>query len=147
MAPSHELRQAINGSALQSERLISKGYTNAEKALAGNYAVGDERRIAGIDQERREVLLGGGEHGTVGWKPGEIAGSRGGSEVYRAEAIELRAGDRVLWTRNDKALGLVNSHTAEVAAVTGGWVSFRLENGRMLSLNEGDPQMRHLDHA
>ena len=55
MAPSHELRQEINGhirerlaregrihgAAMQSERLVSRGYTNAEKALAANYAVGD----------------------------------------------------------------------------------------------------------
>ena len=55
MAPSHELRQEINGHirerlaregrihgpVMQSERLVSQGYTNAEKALAGNYAVGD----------------------------------------------------------------------------------------------------------
>ena len=154
----------IHGPALQSERLVSKGYTHAEKALAGNYAVGDvvafhrpykrigvekgdERRVAGVDHVRREILLDGGEGGAVCWKPGEIAGRRGGSEVYRAEAIELRTGDRVRWTRNDKTLGLVNSHTAEVVAVTRGRVSFRLEDGRMLSLNEGDPQLRHLDHA
>ena len=31
--------------------------------------------------------------------------------------------------------------------MAGGRVSFRLEDGRMLSLNEGDPQLRHLDHA
>ena len=80
MVPNHELRQAINGHirerlarenridgpAFQSERLVSKGYTDAEKALAGNYAVGDvvafhrpykrigvekgdERRVAGVD--------------------------------------------------------------------------------------------------
>ena len=55
MAPSHELRQAINGHirerlaregrihgpAMQSERLVSMGYTNAEKALAANYGAGD----------------------------------------------------------------------------------------------------------
>ena len=49
MAPSHELRQAFNGHirerlargapyhgpAMQAERLVSRGYTNAEKALAG----------------------------------------------------------------------------------------------------------------
>ena len=143
----------IHGPALQSERLISKGYTNAEKAFAGNYAVGDvvafhrlykrigvekgdERLVAGVDHKGREVLLDGGEGGTVRWKLGEIAGRRGGSEVYRAEAIELRAGDRVRWTRNDKALGLVNSHIAEVMAVIGGRVSFRLEDGRMLSLTK-----------
>ncbi len=178
MAPSHELRQAINGHirerlaregrihgpVLEGERLVSKGYTNAEKALAGNYAPGDvvafyrpyrrigvekgdERQVAGVDHERREVLLDGGEGGTVRWKPGEIAGRRGGSEVYRVETIGLRAGDRVRWTRNDQALGLVNSHTAEVTAVTGGRVSFRLEDGRMLTLGASDPQLRHLDHA
>ena len=93
------------------------------------------------------VLLDGGKGGSVRWNPGAIAGRRDGSEVYRAEAIELRAGDRVRWTRNDKALGLVNSQTAEAVAVAGGRVFFRIEDGHMLSLNEGDPQLRHLDHA
>ena len=82
MVPGHELHEGINGHvrerlaregrihgpALQSERLISKGYTNAEKALAGNYAVGDvvafhrpykrigvekgdERLVAGVDHK------------------------------------------------------------------------------------------------
>ena len=31
--------------------------------------------------------------------------------------MELRAGDRIRWTRNDAGLGLVNSQTAEVPAV------------------------------
>ena len=101
MAPSHELRQAINGHirerlvregrirgpAMVSERLVSKGYTNAEKALVGNYAPGDvvafhrsykrlgvekgdERRVAGIDHEARSVMLEGWDGGTVAWKPG-----------------------------------------------------------------------------
>ena len=86
MAPSHELRQAINGHirerlaregrihgpALEAERLVSKGYTNAEKALAGNYAAGDvvafhrpykrlgvekgdERRVVGVDHKASAV--------------------------------------------------------------------------------------------
>ena len=63
----------IHGPAMESERLVSQGYTNAEKALAGNYAVGDtlwrstaptsgsaiekgdERRVVGIrSQEPRK---------------------------------------------------------------------------------------------
>ncbi len=178
MAPSHELRQTVNGHirerlaregrihgpALRTDRLVSKGYTNAEKALAGNYAPGDvvafhrpykrigvgkgdERRVLGVDHERREVLLEESDGGAVRWKPGEIAGRRGGSEVYRIKGIELRAGDRIRWTRNDKALGLVNSGTAEITGVKDNRVSFRLEDGRTLSLGEGDPQLRHLDHA
>ena len=178
MAPSHELRQEINGhirerlaregrihgSALESERLVSKGYTNAEKALAGNYAVGDvvgfhrpykrigvvkgdERRVTGVNHKAREVVLEGKDGGTVGWKPGEIGGRRSGSEVYRTEGIELRAGDRIRWTRNDAGLGLVNSRTAEVLSVGNGRVTFQLEDSKKLELGRNDPQLRHLDHA
>ena len=178
MAPSHELRQQINGHirerlaregrihgpAMESERLVSKGYTNAEKALADNYAPGDvvafhrpykrigvakgdERRVIGVDYRSREVLLDDGGGGSVAWKPQQIGGRRGGSEVYRVEEIELRAGDRVRWTRNDAGLGLVNSRTAEVVKVAHGRVTFRLEDGKTLELGQGDPQLRHLDHA
>ena len=84
MAPSHALREGINeivrerlvrdgavhGPAMQSERLVSKGYTNAEKSLSANYAAGDvvafhrpykrlgvekgdELRVAGVDRAAR----------------------------------------------------------------------------------------------
>ena len=178
MAPSHALRQAINGHirerlaredrihgpTMESERLVSHGYTNAEKALAANYGVGDvvafhrpykrigvekgdERRVMGVDHKARAVLLDDRHGGKVAWKPEEIGGRRGGSEVYRAEEIELRAGDRIRWTRNDAGLGLVNSRTAEVLRVANGRVTFRLEDGKTLELGKGDPQLRHLDHA
>ncbi|MDE0658014.1 MAG: relaxase domain-containing protein [Gammaproteobacteria bacterium] len=178
MAPSHELRLRINGQireelvregrlhgpAMRAERLVSKGYTQAEKALAGNYAKGDvvafyrtykrigvekgnERRVAGVTPDGRTVLLDDGKGGTVPWKPAQIGGRKGGTEVYRAEGIELRAGDRIRWTRNDDGLGVVNSRTAEVLRVGNGRVAFRLEDGRRLELGAGDPQLRHLDHA
>ncbi|MDE0276804.1 MAG: relaxase domain-containing protein [Defluviicoccus sp.] len=178
MAPSHELRRQINGHirerlaregrlhgpAMESERLVSKGYTNAEKALAANYSPGDvvafhrpykrigvekgdERTVMGVDHKRREVLLDDGKGGRTSWKPREIGGRRGGSEVYKVEEIELRAGDRVRWTRNDTGLGLVNSRTAEVLKVANGRVAFRLEDGKTLELGRDDPQLRHLDHA
>ena len=51
------------------------------------------------------------------------------------------------WTRNDAGLGLVNSRTAEVAEIRDGRVTFRLEDGRKLELDNNDPQLRHLDHA
>ena len=178
MAPSHELRQQINGHirerlaregrlhgpAMASERLVSKGYTNAEKALAANYAPGDvvafhrpykrigvgkgdERTVIGVDHKRREVLLDDGKGGRAAWKPGQIGGRKGGTEVYKVEEIELRAGDRIRWTRNDAGLGLVNSRTAEVLKVANGRVTFRLEDGKTLEFGKGDPQLRHLDHA
>ena len=178
MAPSHALRGAINGHirerlaregtiqgpAFQGERLVSHGYTRAEKALAANYAPGDvvafhrpykrlgvekgdERRVVGVDYGSSTVMLEGRGRQTVPWKPGQVAGRNGGTEVYRAEAIEFRAGDRVRWTRNDKNLGLVNSRTAEVVSAGQDRVSFRLEDGQALALGRSDLQLRHLDHA
>ena len=178
MAPSHELREGINahirerlaregriaGPALHTQRLVSRGYTNAEKALAANYSPGDvvafhrpykrlgvekgdERRVESVDHGKRIVHLEGPDGATVAWKPSEIGGRRGGAEVYRPETIELRAGDRIRWTRNDAGLGLVNSGAADVAGVRNGRVTFTLEEGGKLTLTPGDPQLRHLDHA
>ena len=178
MAPSHALRENINsivrerlvrdgivhGPALAAERLVSRGYTNAEKALAANYAPGDvvafhrpykrlgvekgdELRVAGVNHRARTVELEAGDGRTVVWEPERLAARSGGVEVYRTDEIELRAGDRIRWTRNDTGLGLVNSQTAEVVAVKDGRVAFRLEDGRRLDLAPGDPQLRHIDRA
>ncbi len=178
MAPSHALRREINGhirerlardgvihgSAFAGGRLVSHGYTSAEKAVAGNYAPGDvvafhrqykslgvakgdERRVAGVDQRKGIVTLEGPEGKSVQWRPRHVGARRGAVEVYRTERMELRAGDRVRWTRNDDGLRLVNSDTAEVAAVRGDRVTFRLGDGRTLELGRDDPQLRHLDHA
>ena len=178
MAPSHALREGINaivrerlirdgavhGPDMETERLISKGYTKAEMTLAANYSAGDvvafhrpykrlgvekgdELRIKGVDRKARMVTLEGKDGRSFAWEPGRIAARSGEVEVYRAEAMELRAGDRIRWTRDDTGLGLVNSQTAEVAAVRGGTVTFRLEEGRMLDLSAADPQLRHIDRA
>ena len=178
MTPSHALRQAVNehirerltregriaGPVLQTQRLVSRGYTRAEKALASNYEAGDvvafhrpykrlgvekgeERRVERVDRKNRTVHLEGLDGSTVAWKPSEIGGRQGGTEVYRCESTELRAGDRIRWTRNDKALGVVNSGMAEVLGVRNGRVTFRLEEGGTLTLTPGDPQLRHLDRA
>ena len=143
---------------------MSRGYTRAEKALAADYVPGDvvafhrpykrigvekgdERRVVEIDHRNRAVMLEGRNGGTVEWKPVEIAGRTGGAEVFRIEEIELRAGDRVRWTRNDRDLKLVNSRAAEVVAVNEDRVSFRLDDGRMLDLDGKQSQLRHVDHA
>ena len=90
MAPSQAIRERINeivrerlvrdgtvhGPAMTSERLVAKGYTNAEKTLSSNYArddivafhrpykrlgveKGDELRVAGVDRKARAVMLEG----------------------------------------------------------------------------------------
>ena len=154
----------VHGPAFLTERLVSRSYTNPEKSLAANYTIGDvvgfhrpykrigvekgdELRVAGVDHANGAVILERGDGRTVRWEPGRIAARSGGVEVYRVEQMELRSGDRVRWTRNDKDLGLVNSQTAEVTNVRGDCVTFRLEDGRNLDMTAADPQLRHVDRA
>ena len=154
----------VHGPAMAAERFVSRGYTSAEKTLAANYRTGDvvafhrpykrlgvekgdELRVAGVDHRTRTVNLQGEDGRSVAWEPNRLAARADGVEVYKTESMELRAGDRIRWTRNDAGLGLVNSQTAEVATVRGGKVTFRLEDGRMLDLVPGDPQLRHIDRA
>ena len=110
-------------------------------------AKGDERRVAGVDRRTGTVTLEGLEERPVQGRPREVGARRGAVEVYRTDRMELRAGDRVRWTRNDDGLGLVNSDTAKVAVVRGGRVAIRLGDGRTLELGRDGPQLRHLDHA
>ncbi len=94
----------IHGPAFNGGRLVSHGYTNAEKALTANYspgdvvafhrpykrlgvAKGDELAVAGADHEKGAVMLEGKDGASVVWKPGEVAGRSGGVEVYRTEGI------------------------------------------------------------
>ena len=177
MAPSHAMRQTVNshirehlaregvihGPALDGERLVSRGYTSAEKMQAANYAPGDvvsfhrAYKSLGVDKGDERRVCGAGAPGVVTlegpkgeavpWRPRQVGASRGAVEVYRVEPMELRSGDRIRWSRNDATLGLVNSHAAEVTAIRADRVSFLLEDGRKLELGRDDPQLRHLDHA
>ena len=155
---------AIHGPARDSEKLVSRGMTNAEMATRSNYAPddtvifnrlyktlgvekGDERTVSEVDHKEGTVRLADKKGRTADWRPYLLAGAKGGVEVYRSEAMELRTGDRIRWTRNDPGSGLVNGQMAEVESIEKDGVRFRLDDGKTIMLAEGDPQLRHLDHG
>ena len=155
---------AVAGPARQVEKLVSRGLTRAQMTVASNYAIGDtvifnrayktlgvtagdERRGVGVDRQWKRVDLADDQGRIVKWAPERLAAAKGGVEVYRGVAMELRAGDRVRWTRNDPGAGLVNGATATVERIERGGVRFRLEDGSVTRLAGADPQLRHLDRA
>ena len=155
---------AIAGPVRAGEKLVSRGLTRAQMTVAGNYApgdtvifnrayktlgveAGDERRVVGVDRQWKRVDLADDQGRIVKWGPERLAAAKGGVEVCRGVAMELRAGDRVRWTRNDPGSGLVNGSIATVERIERDGVRFRLEDGSAAKLADGDPQLRHLDRA
>ena len=174
VAPTHALREEINGTvrealagegvlrgkALGIERLVSLGLTRTEKGDVRNYREGDLvvfhqnlvnyrlkkdeiLTVTGIDYDRVMLLHPDGKPRWI--RP---AGSiRYQLDVYETRPMEVRAGDRIRWTRNDRKRSLINGERAEVEGIAKGRVRFRLDDGRGLSLRVDDPQLRHIDHA
>ena len=155
---------AISGPARQGEKLVSRDLTRAEMTRASTYSVGDtvifnrpykrlrvekgdERTVTGIDRRWGTVYLADAEGNRTPWRPGSLAAAKGGVEVYRSEAMELRRGDRVRFTRNDPASGLTNGETATVERIERGGVVFRLDDGKLARLGDGDAQLLHIDRA
>ena len=174
VAPTHALREEINrtvretladegvlrGKPLRIERLVNLGLTRAEKGDVRNYREGDlvvfNQNLLNYRLKKDEILtVSGLDYNRVmllhpDGKPRWIrpAGrSRYRLDVYETRPMDIRAGDRIRWTRNDKKRSLINGERAEVEGIAKGRVRFRLADGRGLSLRVDDPQLRHIDHA
>ena len=174
VAPTHALREEINrtvretladegvlrGKPLRIERLVNLGLTRAEKGDVRNYREGDLvvfnqnllnyrlkkdeiLTVSGLDYDRVMLLHPDGKPRWI--RP--AGRSRYRLDVYETRPMDIRAGDRMRWTRNDKKRSLINGERAEVEGIAKGRVRFRLADGRGLSLRVDDPQLRHIDHA
>ena len=158
-----ELEGVLHGRVLTVDRLVDRRLTRAQAADIGNYEPGDlavfHRDHYGCRQDD-VCTVTGIEDGMV-----ILAHPDGQERRFRpsgnaawylricdTERIELRAGDRIRWTRNRKAPrsgapDLVNGGEAEIVGIDSGRVRFRDADGRAFNLALADPQLRHLDHA
>ena len=181
MAPTHEIRRQANeavreglaeegvlhGRALVVDRLVNRRLTRALAADLRSYEPGDivvfHRDVFGcrandvctvMGGDEGQVILAHADGGERRFRPSGNAATYLG--LYDSERIELRAGDRIRWTRNRKAprpgFGhpptpeLVNGGEAAILEI--GYKRVRFRDGeREFGLALNDPQLRHLDHA
>ena len=185
LAPTHLIRGDINqtvreglldegvlhGEALMIERLINQRLTRVEAADPKSYQPGDvvvfhrdaygcaahdTCTVTGVDGvDGSEVELAHPDGRPRRFRPSGNAARNLG--VYDTGEIEIRAGDRIRWTRNRKAPparfgrepvpDLVNGEQATVVEIDQRSVRFRMDDGRTCSISRIDPQLRHIDHA
>ena len=180
LAPTHAIcRQAndtvreglaeeglLRGRTLAVDRLVNRRLTRVQASDIRSYEPGDtvvfHRDVYGCRASDVCIVMGHDDGRVVLAHPdgerrfrpsGNAAGYLG---LYDTERIELRAGDRIRWTRNRKAPlargshpqapDLVNGGEAEIVEI--GYKRVRFRDGeREFSIALTDPQLRHLDHA
>ncbi len=185
LAPTHLIRGDINrtvreglldegvlhGEALIIERLINQRLTRVEAADIKSYqpgdvvvfhrdaygcAANDTCTVTGVDGvDGSEVELAHPDGKPRRFRPSGNAARNLG--LYDTQEIEIRAGDRIRWTRNRKAPparfgrepvpDLINGEQVTVVEIGQRSVRFRMDDGRTCSISRNDPQLRHIDHA
>lgn len=156
---------ALGQERLDVTRLDARGLTIGEKKQAMNYAAGDVVQfqrdlrfggeilprgapvtVIGVSQSDGTVTLAtaGGQH--LAWRPKQ-KGARS-AEVFAQTSTDLRAGDRIVWTRNDRHQGLANGDTGRIAGLDAASRSATVafDNGKTLQLTLDDHDNRHWRH-
>ena len=157
---------ALRGRTLAVDRLVNRRLTRVQASDIRSYEPGDtivfHRDVYGCRANDVCIVMGHDDGRVVLAHPdGERRFRPSGNAsrylgLYDTERIELRAGDRIRWTRNRKAPlargshpqapDLVNGGEAEIVEI--GYKRVRFRDGeREFSIALTDPQLRHLDHA
>ena len=175
LAPTHELRAEINdalrrgledegvldGPALEIERYVNLHLTRTQKGEVANWRPGDvavfHHDVYGVKaragdacrvletQDDGRMLLAHPDGRERRIDPAGYIRYR--LDLYETRPMVLRASDRVCWTRNDIARGLINGEHAEMLAIGPVNVRMRTQDGREIAMACNDPQLHHLDHA
>ena len=174
MAPTHALRREINeivrqglieegvlhGRSVELPVLTNLRMTRAQKRDIRNYREGDVVvfhndlyhyrvksgdicPILSIDGDRLFLNHPDGKERHL--RPDSDVRSR--YDLYETGTIRLQAGDRIRWTRNDKADGLVNGATAVIGKIGRTSLTLVTDDHRRLVLALDDPRLRHITHA
>lgn len=157
-------RGELSADALRFSALEAKGMTRAETREVASYTIGDVVQftrdyaakgvlrgaaftVSAVDPERGRVALESGQGRLVDWHPRQWGAGK--AEVFEAKPMELRAGDRVQFTRNDRLTGRINGLHGTVSSIdaASNRATVTLRNGREQRLDLADPRDAHLRHA
>jgi conjugative relaxase-like TrwC/TraI family protein len=154
----------LTGDAATMRTLESKGLTKAEARDARSYEVGDVVRFArdytdkgiakreavtvrGVDPVKNAVTLEKSDGSTVDWRPRQWGAGK--SEAFIPGSVDLMKGDRIEFTRNDRAQSRENGGRAQVVSVSAEdqTARIRLDNGKFQTLDLTQSTDQHLRHG
>ncbi len=151
---------SLHGRTLEIERYVNLHLTRAQKGDLANWREGDiavfHAQVYGVQaksgdifgvigSEGEKVLLRHPDGKTRRVDPSKYLRYR--VDLFETEAIELQAGERIRWTRNDRERSLLNGEEAQVLWIGSKSLRLRTADGRTLNLAHDDPQLHFIDHA
>ncbi len=174
LAPTHARRREItqgirdglkaegnlHGRTLEIERYVNLHLTRAQKGDLDNWREGDiavfHADVYGVQaksgdifgvigSQGEKVLLRHPDGKTRRADPSKYLRYR--VDLFETEPIELQAGERIRWTRNDKERGLLNGEEARVLSIGKSSLWLQAADGRTLTLAHDDPHLHFIDHA
>lgn len=154
----------LSGPAVIMESLVARNLSRIEARDPASYAPGDTvrflrdyadkgvtrgaaYRVERIDLERAAISLKSADGSAIDWRLRQWGAGK--VEVFEPKAMELQAGDRVQFTRNDREAGRINGLRGTITGISPErqQATIALANGREQRLDLTDPRDAHLRHA
>ena len=155
---------ALTGPAVTIRSLANKGLTRAEARDPLAYDKGDvvrftrdyadkgvsrgeAYRVEAIDPAKAAITLRSEDGREVDWRLRQWGA--GHAQAFSPQKLELKVGDRIQFTRNDREAGRINGGRAEVLAVEEAARSATIQTsrGRIETLNLDATRDQHIRHA
>ena len=165
-----EIRMALSktgvltGPAVEMRSLVTKALTHAEARDASSYERGDVVRftrdyadkgvtrgtayqVESVDLGKGAISLRGQDGDTIDWRLRQWGAGK--SEAFAAQSLELKTGDRIQFTRNDRDAGRINRLRGVVTGVdtVDRTAAVSLAPGREQTLALDAPRDQHIRHA
>jgi len=155
---------ALAGPAVTLESLVNKGLTRAEARDPLSYERGDvvrfsrdyadkgvrrgeAWRVETVDPAKAAIVLKAEDGREVDWRLRQWGAGK--VQIFEAQPLELKVGDSIRFTRNDREAGRVNGARAEVTAVDAAQrtAAIRDARGRFQTLRLDSAHDRHIAHG
>lgn len=155
---------ALSGRVTQSQALANKGLTRAEAKDPANYDIGDVIRFAkdyadkqvtrdqayrvrSVDTDKAAITLASEDGQQIEWRLRQWGTSN--SQAFAPQPIELQAGDRIQFSRNDRAAARINGQRGEVLSIDteARTATVQITRGKSQTLSLDSPRDQHIRHA
>ena len=155
---------ALTGPALAMQSLANKGLTRAEARDPLSYDKGDvvrftrdygdkgvsrgeAYRVESIDPAKAAITLKSEDGRQVDWRLRQWGAGK--VEAFEPQSLELKTGDRIRFTRNDREAGRINGGRREVIAVDEQTrtATIQTSRGQTETLSLDAARDKHIAHA